>query len=182
MADDDTAQTDTGIDPPADTPSDDWTPPSKEDYEKLQKALAKANAEAKTRREQLQAAQRQTEDDAGKAVREAQEAAEKKLKPVAVRAAAKAALLEAGYQNPTPERLTRAVKQLDLDSIEIDDDGEVSGLAEQVAAVKADYPELFGSQEKQTRAPRVTASDRPGTNGRVLSTGEKIAAMALGQT
>lgn len=179
MADDDTTQTDTSIDPPADMPSDDWTPPSKDEYEKLQKALGKANAEAKTRREQFQAAQRQNEDDAGKAVREAQEAAEKRLKPVAVRAAAKAAFLEAGLQGGS-ERVTKMTRLLDLDAIEIDDDGEVTGLAEQVSTVKADYPELF-TPEKQTRAPRVTASDRPGTNGRVLSTGEKIAAMALGQ-
>lgn len=166
------------VDPPVDPPSDDWTPPSKEDYDKLQKALAKANAEAKQRREQLQAAQRQTEDDAGKAAREAVEAAEKRLKPVAVRAAAKAAFLEAGLQGGS-DRVAKMAKLLDLDALEIDDDGEVTGLADQVAAVKADYPELF-SQEKQPRAPRVSASDRPGTNGRTLTTGDKIAAMVHG--
>jgi hypothetical protein len=176
MADDDT---DTGTDQDAATGSDDWTPPSREEVDKLHKALAKANAEAKQRREQLQAAQRQTEDDTGKAVREAQEAAEKRLKPVAVRAAAKAAFLEAGLQGGS-DRVTKMAKLLDLDALEIDDDGEVTGLAEQVAAVKEDYPELF-TAEKQTRAPRVSASDRPGTNGRTQSTGEKIAAMVLGQ-
>lgn len=179
MADDDsTTQDDTSTDqaPPAN--QDDWTPPSKEDYEKIQKALAKANAESKQRREQIQALQRQSEDDAGKAVREAQEAAERKLKPVAVRSAAKAAFLEAGLQGGS-DRVAKMTRLLDLDAIEIDDDGEVSGLAEQVAAVKADYPELF-TTEKQTRAPRVNASDRPGTNGRQLSFGEQIAAQVFG--
>jgi minor structural protein GP20 len=170
MADEDTTPP---TDPPPDTAGDDWIPPSKEDWDKTQKALAKANAEAKQRREQFQAAQRQTEDDTGKAVREAQEAAEKKLKPVAVRAAAKAAFLEAGLQGGS-DRVAKMVKLLDLEALEIDDDGEVTGLTEQVAAVKTDYPELFGTQ---TRAPRVSASDRPGTNGRTLTTGEKIAAM-----
>jgi hypothetical protein len=158
---------------PAPTP---WTPPTEDEWKRTQAALAKANTEAKQRREQLQAAQRQTEDDAGKAVREAQEAAERRLKPVAVRAAAKAAFLEAGLQGGS-DRVAKMVKLLDLDALDIDADGEVSGLTEQITTVKADYPELFGSQEKQTRAPRVSASDRPGTNGRTLTTGEKIAAM-----
>lgn len=179
MADEDTTQGDPGTPADGATGSDDWTPPSKEEVDKLHKALAKANAEAKQRREQLQAAQRQTEDDAGKAAREAAEAAEKRLKPVAVRAAAKAAFLEAGLQGGS-DRVAKMVKLLDLDALEIDDDGEVTGLAEQVAAVKTDYPELF-SVEKQPRAPRISASDRPGTNGRSQSTGEKIAAMVLGQ-
>lgn len=184
MADDDTDQIDTGTgsaDQDTDAGQDTWTPPSKEDYEKLQKALAKANAEAKQRREALQAMQRQSEGDSEKAVREAQEAAERKLKPVAVRAAAKAALLEAGYQNPTSERLTRAIRQLDLDALEIDDEGEVSGLADQVKAYKDDYPELFGSQEQRQRTPRVAASDRPATNGKTETLGELVAAQVFGR-
>lgn len=182
MADDDsTTQDDTGTDQDNATGQDDWTPPSKEEVDKLHKALAKANQEAKQRREQLQALQRQSEGDSEKAVREAQEAAEKRLKPVAVRAAAKAALLEAGYQNPTSERLTRAIRQLDLDALEIDDDGEVSGLADQVKAFKDDYPELFGTQEQRQRTPRVAASDRPATNGKTETLGDLVAAQVFGR-
>lgn len=180
MADDDTTQVDTGTDQDTDAGQDDWTPPSKEDYEKVQKALAKANAEAKQRREQLQALQRQSEGDAEKTAREAQEAAERKLKPVAVRAAAKAAFLEAGLQGGS-ERVAKMTKLLDLDALEIDDDGEVSGLAEQVATVKADYPELFGTQEKQQRTPRVSVSDRPSANGKSETLGDLVAAQVFGR-
>lgn len=174
MADDDTTQTDLPEDQNPAPEQDDWTPPSKEEDNKVKKALAKANAEAKKWREQAQALQRQSEDDAGKAVREAQEAAERKLKPIAVKAAAKAAFLEAGAK---PERVARLMALLKLDEITVDDDGEVTGVDEQVAELKADVPELFGTLDKQPRTPRVSASDRPPANGRPQTTGDKIAAM-----
>lgn len=151
--------------PPADPPEPpEWTPPTKDEHEKMQRALAKANAEAKTHREAARALQAKSEDADGKAAREAAEAAEKRFKPVAVRAAAKAAFLEAGLQGSTPERIARVVRMLDLDALDIDDDGDVTGLTEQVRAVKADYPELFAPADK--RPPRVSTGDKPLTNGR----------------
>lgn len=182
MAADDQPTTDPTTDPPApppaDPPADDWKPPTKDDVERMQRALAKANAEAKDWRTKHKTLADQHSTDADKAAREQAEAAERKYKPLAVRAAAKAAFLEAGLQGGSPERVTKLVRMLDLDSITIDDDGDVRGLDEQVKAVKADYPELFTTQEK--RPPRVSAGDKPPTNGRVLTTGEKIAAQVLG--
>lgn len=166
--------------PPTDAPPEppEWTPPTKDEHERMQRALAKANAEAKTHREKLTALQRQNEDDAGKAAREQAEAAEKKYKPIAVRAAAKAAFLEAGLQGGTPDRVSRVVRMLDLDSIEIDDSGDVTGLVDQVAAIKKDYPELFSPADK--RPPRVTGADKPPANGRSQRSSDLIAAQVLG--
>jgi hypothetical protein len=166
--------------PPADPPEPpEWTPPTKDEHEKMQRALAKANAEAKTHREAVKALQAKTEDADGKAAREAAEAAEKRYKPVAVRSAAKAAFLEAGLQSATPDRVAKLVRMLDLDALTIDDDGDVTGLEAQVKAVKSDYPELFTPADK--RPPRINAGDRPPSNGKVLTTGEKIAAQVLGR-
>lgn len=164
-------------DPPADPPS--WTPPTKDEHERMQRALAKANAEAKTHRETARALQAKSEDADGKAAREAAEAAEKRYKPVAVRSAAKAAFLEAGLQGATPERVAKLVRMLDLDALEIDSDGEVTGLEDQVKSVKTDYPELFTPTDR--RPPRINGGDRPPSNGKVLTTGEKIAAQVLGR-
>lgn len=174
-------QTDKDTTPPDDksTETEEWKPPTKDEHEKIQRALAKANAEAKTHREKLRELQTKTEGDAEKAAREQAEAAEKKYKPLAVRSAAKAAFLEAGLQGSSPERVTKLVRMLDLDAITVDDDGDVVGLEDQVKSIKADYPELFATQDK--RPPRVSGADKPPANGRVLSTGEKIAAQLFGR-
>lgn len=166
-----------GDPPPTDPPP--WTPPTKDEHERMQRALAKANAEAKTHREAARALQAKSEDADGKAAREAADAAEKRFKPVAVRSAAKAAFLEAGLQGSTPERIARVIRMLDLDALDVDEDGDVTGLTEQVAAIRKDYPELFTPTEK--RPPRLNTGDRPPSNGKALTTGEKIAAQVLGR-
>jgi hypothetical protein len=157
--------------------TEEWKPPTKEEWARTQKAVTKANAEAKTNREKLRELQAKSEGDEGKAAREAAEAAEKRFKPVAVRSAAKAAFLEAGLQ--PGKSIAPLVRMLDLDALDVDDDGDVIGLNEQVAAIKADYPELFTPTEK--KPPRLNGADKPGSNGRTLTTGEKIAAQVLGR-
>lgn len=164
--------------PPTDPPP--WTAPTEAEWKRTQAALAKANNEAKTRREELAAARKATEDDAGKAVREAAEAAEKRFKPVAVRSAARAAFVEAGLQGVTPERVAKLVRMLDLDTLDVDDSGDVTGLDVQVASVKREYPELFTPTEK--RPPRVTTGDKPPTGDRKQRSSDLIASMALGNS
>ncbi len=46
-----------------------------------------------------------------------------------------------------PKYLKRALKFMDLDSVEVDSDGEVDGLLEQIDELKNDFPEFF----KRTR-------------------------------
>lgn len=177
MADGDPTDVPPADPPPADPPAD-WTPPTKDEWDRAQKALAKANAEAKDRREKLQALQRQHEDDAGKATREKAEEAERRYKPIAVRAAAKAAFLEAGLQSSSPDRVAKLVRMLDLDAITVDDTGDVTGLDDQVATIKADYPELFTPAEK--KPPRLNAGDKPPAGGRPKRSSDLIAAAVLG--
>lgn len=176
MADEDPNTPPAGDTPPTDPPT--WTPPTEDEWKRTQTALSKANTEAKTRREELAALRKAGEDADGKAAREAAEAAEKRFKPVAVRSAARAAFLEAGLQGATPERVAKLVRMLDLDALDVDDSGDVTGLADQVASVKADYPELFKATEK--RPPRLNTGDRPGTNGVPKRSADLIAAQAFG--
>lgn len=161
---------------------DEWTPPSREEWDRTRKALAAANQEAKDRRERLKELQAKTEDADGKAAREQAEAAERRYKPIAVRAAAKAAFLESGLQGVTPERVSKLTRLLDLDSIDVNDDGDVSGLDEQVAAIKADYPELFTAavDKSERKAPRVATGDKPATSGGPRRSSDLIAARVLG--
>lgn len=182
MADD--IDDDLGIDVATGDKADDktdepeWKPPTKEEWEKQQRALATANREAKDRREKLQELTRKTEDADGKAARERAEAAEAKYKPVAVRAAARAAFLEAGMTGAGADKVARLTRMLDLDAISINDDGDVVGLDAQVTALKADFPEMFGGGKQ--RAPRLDAGDRrPAPQGPKTSA-ERIAAQILG--
>ncbi|WP_433242540.1 hypothetical protein [Actinomadura nitritigenes] len=72
------------------------------------------------------------------------------------RSAAEAALARANFNGRS---LDRVMKLIDLDEIDIDSDGEVIGLEEQVDQIKEDFPEWFS-----TRRRRRTA-DTGGGNG-----------------
>lgn len=177
--DDDTDTTEQGAPAPAaDEARDDvWQPPTREQFEKMRRDLAKANAESKTRREQLAELQRATEDADGKLARERAEAAEAKYKPIAVRAAARAAFLEAGL-TAGGDAVAKLVRMLDLDGIEISDSGDVVGLDDQVAALKADFPALFSSPKP--RPPRLDTGSRPAAAAAPKSSAERIAEQVLG--
>jgi hypothetical protein len=188
--------------------ADDYAAPSKDEWERTQAALKRANDEAK--RYRLRSRELTRAQTAAKAAADAAAAAaagtteqheralaaaaqaEQKLKPVAVKAAAHVALLSAGLTDPNPQRLNRLYKLFDLDEIQIDEDGEVTGLEEQVGEIVADYPELFGTKEvdepvvvpppPKKRPPVIDASDRPPVlNPRQMTTGERIAASVLGE-
>ena len=158
---------------------------------KARRALRAANKESKARREAAERmkAEWDAQDAAHKSqVAEAQKlaeaaeaarlAAEAKYKPATIKAAAVPALLTAGAK---PERADRLVKLLDLNALDVDANGEVTGLAAQVEAVKQEWPELFKSaDDEQRRAPRVATGDRPPVQERPLTSAEKIARQVLG--
>ena len=170
---------------------------TQEDVDKLKTSLTAARAEARDKIRDLnkkvsdlrkaQKPPADGEDEVAKAREEAAAEVERRLKPVAVRAAAKAAFLAAHLQNATEARVGRLVRQLDMDAIEIDpDDGSITGLDEQVDALVEEYPELFtaakGDDEedekpKPKRVPRGDAADRRPAkrDERKLTTGEKHA-------
>jgi hypothetical protein len=147
------------------------------DLRRLQETLKKARRDARSAKSGRQTTEA-TKTAAEEAAAEASRAAEAKFKPVVVRTAARAAFLEAGLVLPkgrSDAAFNRAVKLLDLDELEITDDGDVEGLAEQIDDLKAEFPELFVS----TRRPgRIDGAGREGTdNSGQRSSAAKLAAL-----
>lgn len=171
--DDDTQDQDTGG-------GDDWTPPSQQEWERTQTALKKARRDARAaKRDKPADSTGGDAPDVDKAVAEATTAAEGKWKPLVVRAAARTAFVEAGLVLPkkNPDgAMARVLKLLDVDDLEIGDDGQVDGLREQVEEIRADFPELFATA--RSRTGRVDGADKPGDrNGKPRSSAEAIAAL-----
>jgi hypothetical protein len=112
--------------------------------------------------------------------READEAALAKAKPGLVKAAARDAFRSAGLLIPekgdSAPAITRAFRLLDMDSVDVDEDGDVSGIDEAVKAVKREYPELFA--RKGARAVNAGAgSNQDGAGKPSESSASRIAAM-----
>jgi hypothetical protein len=68
--------------------------------------------------------------------------------PVVIKHAATSALRDAGFTFPDDrderaKKLKRALKLMDVEDVEIDDDGEVLGLEDAIDELKAEWPELF---------------------------------------
>lgn len=126
----------------------------------------------------------QVRQQMAQATREAEERTASKFRGIAVNQAARAALASSGVQTSNVSRLVRL---LDLDEVQIDDDGEiVEGLDEQIEALKADLPQLFRPAEaekpkpRRAPAPRVSASDRAAVEERPRTTADQMAAAILG--
>ena len=117
------------------------------------------------------------------AAKEAEERTAAKFQAKVVNQAARAALTGAGAGG----NVARLVKLLDLDEIQVDDDGEVSEeLDAQIQQLKLELPQLFAPAEppkpvrKRAPAPKVTPAGRQEEEQRPASSAERIAAMALG--
>jgi len=98
---------------------------------------------------------------------------------VAKRLGARAALLEAGVPKA---KLDRAARMLDLDDVDIDDDGELDGLDDAVASLKKDVPEFFGKVITKRRSV-AGDGDRDGSGkGKKLTATQRQANMLLGKS
>lgn len=165
--------------------------PADPEIAKLRRAVRTANQESKARREQTdklraeweqqdKARQEQLADAQrlSEAADKARQEAEARYKPATIRAAAVPALLAAGAK---PERADKLVRLLDSAALDVDGSGEVTGLAEQVAAVKADYPELFTAGDTQRPpVPRLSGGDRPPAEQQPSRSADRLAAQVLG--
>jgi len=152
---------------------DDYVPPTKEDFVKMQAALQKANKEATRNRLALKELREKAEEGNSETeVEKARKAAEASWKPRVVKSAAKAALLSAGAGKP--ERL---LKLVDVDKCDVDEDGDVAGLDDQIDELREEYPELF--EAKTTKRTRVETGDRT-AKPRTKSATELQAAALLG--
>jgi len=154
-----------------------YVAPTEDEWRRTQAALTRANGDAKRHRLRVRELSKPKEGETD-AAKTATDAAEKRYKPVAIRSAAKAAFLEAGLNDASPERVKKLLRMVDLDEVDVDGDGDVTGLDEQIESVKDDYPELFKPAEQpRKRATRLDASNRQtGGTDKPSSTGEKIAA------
>lgn len=163
-------------------PKDD-KPVSRAELAKVIAARDRAKAENRQIRRELEETRRKNEtaEEAARreAAEEAQRRADAKYKPISARAA----LLEAGVK---PGRVKGALKLLNLDEIEIDEDGEVTGLDSQVDGLREEWPELFVDQEQKpepSRRPAARGADgadkRPPK--KQLTASERQAARLLGK-
>lgn len=194
---DDTEDTDDGAEeakPAAPKPGDKQY--SKSDIDKLTGALDKERAASKAARIQVRelttqlrtATKKPSTDEAEAALETAREeaaaAAEQKLKPVVVNAAAKAALLSAGLSATGDATIKKLLRTLDLADIDVGDDGEVTGLEEQIDGIREAFPELFKKDEAapvaKIRAPRLDAAGKSNTPTAPKTTGERYAQQILG--
>lgn len=200
------------------TPVDDWQPPSREEYEKLIDSHRKASGEAAARRkflrqhgidpktgERLQSDEPEPEPAAAKEdqpqgpsaaevkrqiERAAAEAELRGLrKTKALVTGVNAALAEAGWNG---QRLNSLMKLIDLDDVDIDD-GEITGLSEQIDAIKAEWPEFFkrtrqmanpsngagGSGQNGVTPAKVEAADKPAPKPEPKGWAEVLAARTL---
>lgn len=178
--------------------ADDYVAPSPTEWARTQAALKKANEESKLNRlrlKELEEKGRANESDHEKALREARETGEKRYRAPLVKTAARSALIEAGAlaflaEEKDPEsrdakdkgesRLGRLMRLVDIDSLDVDDDGSVSGLDSAVDDLRRDYPELFAVPAKPRVKPRPTAAARQPADDKPKSTAARHAARALG--
>lgn len=178
---------------------DDYAPPSETEWRKVQAALKKANDDAKRHRlrnKELEDKARGDETEHEKALREAREEGEKRYRAPLVKTAARSALVEAGalaflQDEKDPEsqsarekgesRLTRLLKLVDTEGLDVDEDGSVSGLEAAVAELTRDYPELFASPVRKPKV-RPTGAPRQAVVEKPKSTAELHAARLLGRS
>lgn len=144
---------------------------------RIRAALTKANKEAATHRKAAEAAARKGETDAEAKVREAVEKATGDAtttwKRRVVNQAIKAALADAGYTGS----VDFARRLIDSDAADVDEDGEVTGLDDQIRALKKEMPEKFTKRGGR----QVDAADRGGTNGGSKSAEQRTSERLLNQ-
>ncbi|MFD9223809.1 hypothetical protein ACFWDI_28350 [Streptomyces sp. NPDC060064] len=160
---------------------DEYAPPSKDEWARTQAALKKANEDGKRHRlrnKELEEKTRANETDHEKALREAEERGESRYRAPLVKAAARVALAEAGVGGSTD----RVLRLVDMDSLSVDDDGDIVGLEAEVDRIKSEYPEFFQAAVKPKPKARPTAADRKPAEEKPKTSAEQHAMRVLGRS
>jgi hypothetical protein len=158
-----------------DTKATDGREPTAGDKRAVKAVVAKGGTDAEAR--EKGAERGLTREDVAEMIAEARETearkAAEKYKPVAIRSEAKDLLTDAGYKFGSAEdrdrRLDRALKLIDMDQVEVDDDGTVLGLEDEIDKLRDDWPELFADETEEEPEPVKPAARRrvaPRINGR----------------
>lgn len=138
---------------------------------KLERAVAKANREAAKLRNEKKA----TEEKPKEGEKPAAEAPDR-YKRSAVAAAARAELKDAGFTG-TKEQAAKLSKLLDLDDLDVDEDGEIDGLEDAVADLKDQFPALFSeakAAEEKPKTPKLETGPKSPT-GSIKTSVDKVA-------
>lgn len=139
------------------------------------KALQRERQARKDAEKELKRIQRENEDASAKALREATEQVEQRYHGIIAKSAFKVALAEAGLRKGQDKML----RLLELEDVEVDDDGDVTGVEEQVRNLKREFPELFArgseSRGKGDGGSKGTPPNKP------KSSAERLAASVLGR-
>lgn len=169
----------------------------REELRKTRQALSKANGQSAKRRKALREREQELEearkpkpksktkddDDDGPDLdvirHEAKTEGEKAGLARAKRAEAKSSLLAAGVN---PDRVAKAVGLLDLDGLDLDDDG-LDGVEDEIEDLRKSWPELFAKKRNRRQS---IAGDQDGERepkGRSTKTAsEQAAARILGRS
>ncbi|WP_328932629.1 MULTISPECIES: phage scaffolding protein [unclassified Streptomyces] len=150
--------------------TDDWAPPTKDEWERIVSEAKKANSEAAARKRMLRDLGYDKNgnkvDDADNDSEESGSASAKKsvkvdTKAVARAVAVKTAAIYSGLaQAGVPAgQLDRMARIIDADSIAVDEDG-VEGLTEQIESLRTDYPELFKRQRQKAPDANVVGAGK----------------------
>ena len=176
---------DDGVDGGDDTgtpPEDGWAPPTREQWEEAERKQKRANREAARRRKEMDTlraeidalkAQKAGGSDADDAdtrrvaaeLKDAQDnlTAATKRETAAMKAAARQAIRSAGYTGAADGRMMASlVGMVRIADLDVDDDGEIVGLDDQVEEIKAELPALF-AQPEPDKPPKKQAPPRGDT-------------------
>lgn len=194
--DDDDEDDDEDDDPDADKTDDEL----REELRRTRASLAKANGQSAKRRKALRERERELEEarkpkpkKSGKAddddddgpdldtIRhEARAEGSKEGITRAKKAEAKAALLGAGVN---PARVVKAVGLLDLDELDLDDDG-LDGVDDAIEDLRKEWPELFAKKRvkrESTAGTQDRDGERESRRGKAKTASELAAAKLLGR-
>lgn len=171
--DEDVEEQDQGDEEEGNDNEDVYKPPSEYEWRKVQRALKRANKEAENLRRNTETVDDADKEENEKRIRqEAAKESDSRWKPIVVKQAARAALAEAGLvKNPN-----RLLRMLDMDDIDVSEDGEIDGLDEQIRDFKKEFPEFFGR-----RSPRdVDGGDKGSRASRGKGSADLIARTLTG--
>jgi len=168
------AEADPNADPAGDEEEDSeeegtpWTPPTKEEWEKTQRTAATRKRERDEARREAAAAK----EAAGKTTAPAAEDKTAKTEARVKRQAGITALVSEGLSRDQAKELVGMLKLGELD-----EDGDVEGLDDSVADLKAKFPALFTTAPGKKTPAKVTTTDggvKPSTKTPTDRTSEKL--------